>query len=25
VTKGWLLPQDRDSDVAAAKAFTAPW
>jgi len=25
LSKGWLLPQDRDSDVAAAEAFTAPW
>jgi hypothetical protein len=25
VSKGWLLPQDRNSDVAAAEAFTAPW
>ena len=24
VKKGWLLPQDRDIDVAAAQAFAAP-
>ncbi len=25
VQKGWLLPQDRDDDIAQAQAFTAPW
>jgi hypothetical protein len=25
VKHGWLLPQDRTTDVAAAQAFTAPW
>jgi hypothetical protein len=25
VRKGWLLPADRDVDVAKAQAFTAPW
>jgi len=25
VQKGWLLPQDRDDDIAQAQALTAPW
>jgi hypothetical protein len=25
VKRGWLLPQDRHSDVAAAEVFKAPW